>query len=136
MGKTRIATVTDETHPLHGQRFIVQQWRDTTVHCWGQVTSYKGGKRRHEGSLSFHQDSVKVSDTDEKGGSFSKALFEQTIEDKRRRGAIITSHRSPIIERRPFSEAFTATAKELGIDIRSPFLSQDDIDTINELTEE
>ncbi|MGW8177308.1 MAG: hypothetical protein ACWGQW_00705 [bacterium] len=135
MGKTRIATVTDETHPLHGQRFIVQQWRDTTVHCWGQVTSYNGGRRRHEESIKFHQDSVKISETNESGATLSKALFQQAIQDLKRRGASVTEwKRNPQILRKPYSEEFTAMAKELGLNIHA--LSNQDVATINELISE
>ena len=114
--KIRIATVTDETHPLFEQRFVVQQWRDR-VHCWGQVTSFSRKSRRHEGSISFASEQVTVEEYPSNGVVLSRALFDQNLRDMERRGARILRGRSEtyVIERGPLSEASLAVAAELEI---------------------
>lgn len=132
---TRIATVTDESSPLLGQRFIVQQWRGETVHCWGQVSSYRGGSIRHGESLAFDQSTVRVEDYTGDRKVLAKGLFEQTVDDMVRRGAIITGRgRNLIITRRPYAEHFVAMAKELGVDVR--YACKADLDAVAELAGE
>jgi hypothetical protein len=132
--KTRIATVTDETHPLFGQRFVVQQWRER-VHCWGQVSSYTSKARRHESSLSIESGPVNVEDYAGSGYVLSCELFEQNVEDMRRRGAIITGRgRTLTIRRAPFSEAVAAVAAELNVNLK--LASREEIAEIVALAEE
>jgi len=129
----RLATVIAAGHKLEGQRFVVQQWPDGKVHCWGQVVAYRGGKRTHENSITFLDSEVTVADADNGGQALSIELHEQYLDDLEERGALINRNRhSYEIVRGPFSDAFIATAQDLGIAVKH-LIRRDDIDTINEL---
>jgi hypothetical protein len=133
MGKkdgTRVARVVDAGHPLHGQRFVVQQWNNGAWYCWGQVTSFKNGHRRHEGSWRFQEAQVEVVEVADSGVALSMSLFEQCRQDLRRRGAMI--YRNTIVKP-PHSERFVKMARELGMALES--LTTDDERTINEMLE-
>jgi len=128
--KVRIAKVTNPSHDLFGQKFIVISWRDR-VRCWGHVTSYNRGTK-HQGRFDFDSNDVEIINDVLYNSDLYEDLWNQYIDYIESRGAIINHNRkSYSIIRKPFSSEFIAIAKELGYEIQE--LNQEDIDAINEL---
>ena len=87
MSRPRLATVN-----ATGKRYFVQRIDVTSeppkVHCWGELSTFRGLRTRHEGTKVFLLDAVTVADATVTP-ALVRELFEQMLDDKRAQGCTI-----------------------------------------------